>query len=179
MDVASLSFVVAIVHRLHLEEQELQNFPSQVIVMVQTLNFVQGYPQPNNSISINLKPEPEPEPKHSIPSAKRNRDSSSSSPWRDLVDNPMHWRDFRESKRNGLVKPRHPDFKRKDGHSLWLSKDNERVLPKLKGLQFDVPDSISKKGGGESWNDLVQNPDNWWDNRLNKVIPFSVLSLCS
>jgi len=32
MDVASLSFVVAIVHRLHLEEQELQNFPSQVIV---------------------------------------------------------------------------------------------------------------------------------------------------
>ena len=34
--------------------------------MVQTLNFVQGYPQPNNSISINLKPEPEPEPKHSI-----------------------------------------------------------------------------------------------------------------
>lgn len=85
----------------------------------------------------------------------------------------MHWRDFRESKRNGLVvthddlsllclsfsfltnlsgdpftqvKPRHPDFKPKDGHSLWLSKDNEWVLPKLKGLQFDVPDSISKKG---------------------------------
>ncbi|KAL5186914.1 Protein OSB2, chloroplastic [Glycine soja] len=67
------------------------------------------------------------------------------------------------------VKPKHPDFKRKDRNSLWLGKDEKWVLPKLEGLQFDVPTAISKKGdGGEPCNDLVQNYANWWDNRLNK-----------
>ena len=32
--------------------------------MVQTLNFVQRYPQPNTTTSIDLKPQPQPE--HSI-----------------------------------------------------------------------------------------------------------------
>jgi len=44
------------------------------------------------------------------------------------------------------VKPKHPDFKRKDGYSFWLGKDEKWVLPKLEGLQFDVPTAISKKG---------------------------------
>ncbi|TKY44506.1 OSB3 [Spatholobus suberectus] len=122
------------------------------------------------SMTIDLKPEP----KQSISSAsaKKNADSSLSS-WTDLTDNPTQWCDFRDSKLNGLVNPKHPDFKRKDGSvSLWLNKSPTWVLPKLKGLQFDVPAAKSKKAkdckGGESWNDLVQNPAKWWDNRLNK-----------
>ncbi|XP_027922400.1 protein OSB3, chloroplastic/mitochondrial-like isoform X2 [Vigna unguiculata] len=120
-------------------------------------------------VTIDLKPEP----KHSISSAKKNPDSSMSS-WIDLVDNPKQWWDFRDSKQNGLVHPKHPDFKRKDGSvSLWLSNCTTFVLSKLKGLEFEVPVVKSKKakdskGGDVSWNDLVQNPAKWWDNRVDK-----------
>ncbi|XP_017440183.1 protein OSB3, chloroplastic/mitochondrial isoform X2 [Vigna angularis] len=120
-------------------------------------------------VTINLKPEP----KHSISSAKNSPDSSMSS-WIDLVDNPKQWCDFRDSKQNGLVHPKHPDFKRKDGSvSLWLGKGETWVLPKLKGLEFEVPVLKSKKakdskGGDVYWNDLVQNPAKWWDNRVDK-----------
>ncbi|RDX75033.1 Protein OSB3, chloroplastic/mitochondrial, partial [Mucuna pruriens] len=114
-------------------------------------------------------------------SAKKNPDSSLSS-WTDLLNNPSQWWDFRDSKLNGLVvidnlsldtNPRHPDFKCKDGSaSFWLNRAPTWVLPKLKGLEFDVPVAKSKKAkdckGGESWNDLVQNPAKWWDNRLDK-----------
>jgi len=38
------------------------------------------------------------------------------------------------------VNPKYPDFKRKDGTgSLWLNTATTWVLPKLKGLEFDVP----------------------------------------
>ncbi|KAG5028517.1 hypothetical protein JHK87_012031 [Glycine soja] len=80
------------------------------------------------------------------------------------TDNPVL-----KEEQDAQVKPKHPDFKRKDRNSLWLGKDEKWVLPKLEGLQFDVPTAISKKGdGGEPCNDLVQNYANWWDNRLNK-----------
>ncbi|CAJ1951622.1 unnamed protein product [Sphenostylis stenocarpa] len=121
------------------------------------------------SVTLDLKPEP----KHSISSAKKKPDSSMSS-WTDLLDNPKQWCDFRDSKQNGLVNPKYPDFKRKDGSvSLWLNKATTWVLPKLKGLEFDVPVVKSKKakdgkGGDVSWNDLVQNPAKWWDNRSDK-----------
>ncbi|KAL2321390.1 hypothetical protein Fmac_030359 [Flemingia macrophylla] len=114
-----------------------------------------------------------PEPKYSISGAKKNPNASTSS-WTDLLDNPTQWSDFRDKKRNGLVNPKHPDFKRKDGSdSLWLNRATTWVLPKLKGLEFDVPVAISNKandfkGGDESWNDLVQNPSKWWDNRSDK-----------
>ncbi|KAK7363948.1 hypothetical protein VNO80_12233 [Phaseolus coccineus] len=114
-----------------------------------------------------------PEPKHPISIAKKNPDSSTSS-WIDLLDNPKQWCDFRDSKQNGLVNPKYPDFKRKDGSgSLWLNNATTWVLPKLKGLEFDVPvikpkKAKDSKGGDVSWNDLVQNPAKWWDNRLDK-----------
>ncbi|XP_026404097.1 protein OSB2, chloroplastic-like isoform X2 [Papaver somniferum] len=42
--------------------------------------------------------------------------------WRDLCGNPNQWTDYRKDKLNGLVKPKHPDFKRKDsGQPLWLN----------------------------------------------------------
>jgi len=44
------------------------------------------------------------------------------------------------------VNPKYPDFKRKDGSgSLWLNKATTWVLPKLEGLEFDVPVIKSKK----------------------------------
>lgn len=121
------------------------------------------------SMVFDLKPEP----KHSISNAKKNPSTLTSS-WTDLLDNPTQWSDFRDKKLKGLVNPKYPDFKRKDGSvSLWLNNATTWVLPKLEGLEFGSPVAKSNKakdfkGGDESWNDLVQNPSKWWDNRLDK-----------
>jgi hypothetical protein len=106
--------------------------------------------------------------------AKKNivMDEASGS-WNHLIENPREWRDHRENKAKGLVKPRHPDFKNKDSSvSLWLNKAPNWVLPKLEGLEFDVlvpkARGVKQLKGEESWRDLVQNPDKWWDNRIDK-----------
>uniref|UniRef100_A0A1J3CNG7 Protein OSB2, chloroplastic n=1 Tax=Noccaea caerulescens TaxID=107243 RepID=A0A1J3CNG7_NOCCA len=106
--------------------------------------------------------------------AKKNivMDEASDS-WNHLIENPKEWRDHRDNKAKGLVKPRHPDFKNKDSSvSLWLNKAPDWVLPKLEGLEFDVlvPKArvVKQLKGEESWKDLVQNPDKWWDNRIDK-----------
>lgn len=92
--------------------------------------------------------------------------------WRDLLKNSKQWRDFRENKLRGLVKPKYPDFKNKDsGAALWLDSAPEWVLPGLKGLEFDAPLQKGKKADDETWKDLVENSEKWWDNRLNKKNP--------
>ncbi|KAF3594279.1 hypothetical protein DY000_02026945 [Brassica cretica] len=67
----------------------------------------------------------------------------------------------------------HPDFKSKDSSlSLWLNKAPSWVLPKLEGLEFDVlvpkGRGVKQLKGEESWKELVENPDKWWDNRIDK-----------
>jgi hypothetical protein len=71
------------------------------------------------------------------------------------------------------VNPKHPDFKHKvGGYSLWLTDAPGWILSELEGVEFDfqTPKSklVKQHKGDESWKDLVQNPDNWWDNRLDK-----------
>ncbi|KAF3452711.1 hypothetical protein FNV43_RR03144 [Rhamnella rubrinervis] len=91
----------------------------------------------------------------------------------DLIDNTKEWLDYRSKKLDRLVKPNFPDFKRKDGsHAIWLDRAPKWVLSKLEGLEFDVQIKnvkITKEGKDELWKNLVENPDNWWDNRLNKI----------
>ncbi|XP_045790339.1 protein OSB2, chloroplastic-like [Trifolium pratense] len=113
-----------------------------------------------------------PELKQSITNEKKYQNSYSDS-LSDLLNDPKQWWDFRESKRSGLVKPKYPDFKRKDGSSsIWIDRAPQWVLSKLKELEFDAAVVKSKQGkeskGDESWNDLLQNPTKWWDNRLDK-----------
>ncbi|OIW03991.1 hypothetical protein TanjilG_30267 [Lupinus angustifolius] len=91
--------------------------------------------------------------------------------WRDLLQDSKQWFDFRDSKHNGLVSPNFPDFKRKDDSlSIWLNGSPKWVLPKLEALEIDVPVVKPKQAnaGDESWNDLLNNPIKWWDNRSNK-----------
>ncbi|PON68629.1 Single-stranded DNA-binding protein [Parasponia andersonii] len=93
--------------------------------------------------------------------------------WNDLIDHPKKWWDYRNGKLNGVVNPKHPDFKYKDGsHALWLSSAPQWVSSKLEGLDFDVPIPKSKdvngSKGDELWNDLLKNPNKWWDNRVDK-----------
>ncbi|KAL8039488.1 hypothetical protein ABFX02_10G040300 [Erythranthe guttata] len=106
--------------------------------------------------------------------------------WRVLVKNPQQWWDYRSHKLNGLVKEKFPDFKQKGtGESLWVNTAPKWVLTGLGLLEFDVKDMKPKQVmGGEgcnerktsgksddSWKDLVENPDKWWDNRTKKKNP--------
>lgn len=88
--------------------------------------------------------------------------------WRDLLINSKQWLDNRESKRKGLVKANYPDFKHKDtGVGLWLDNAPPEVLQGLGQLQF-----YSKgKNDGDSWKNLVENRNKWWDNRVDKRNP--------
>lgn len=93
--------------------------------------------------------------------------------WRDLVNNPTHWKDYREQKFKGLVKEKHPDFKNKDdATALWLNKAPEFVLSGLQRLDFDgyasKQKNMSVAKDEESWKSLVEDPSKWWDNRVGK-----------
>ncbi|KAI7733575.1 hypothetical protein M8C21_005177, partial [Ambrosia artemisiifolia] len=85
--------------------------------------------------------------------------------WRDLLANSKLWVDNREKKSKGLVKHNYPDFKHKDtGAALWLDKAPVGVLQGLGQLEFfGTPNK-----GGDSWKHLIENPNKWWDNRVNK-----------
>ncbi|RZC56640.1 hypothetical protein C5167_015487 [Papaver somniferum] len=108
--------------------------------------------------------------------------------WRDLCGNPSQWTDYRKDKLNGLVKPKHPDFKRKDsGQPLWLN-----TAPKwaISGLPTTSELSIASEEEGSSlsndqkrpegsswrkeseeasWKNLTEHPDKWWDVRSDKL----------
>lgn len=115
--------------------------------------------------------------------ASKHKDGDS---WRDLIINPLQWWDYRGHKSNGLVKEKFPDFKHKaTSESLWINGAPEWVLAVLGKVEFDVKPIFAKtqsagpwtderkrneKGDG-SWKNLVENPDKWWDNRLNKKNP--------
>ncbi|CAE6186590.1 unnamed protein product [Arabidopsis arenosa] len=146
---------------------------ANVQVLVQNLNFLQPM-SPSPSMVISSSEKEESGIKKQPARAKKDIviDEASDS-WNHLIENPKEWWDHRENKVNGLVKPRHPDFKSKDSSlSLWLNKAPNWVLPKLEGLEFDVlvPKGrvVKQLKGEESWKDLVQNPDKWWDNRIDK-----------
>ncbi|VYS63307.1 unnamed protein product [Arabidopsis thaliana] len=148
---------------------------ANVQVLVQNLNFIQPMsPSPSPFMVMSSSEKEESGIKKQPARAKQDIviDEASDS-WNHLIENPKEWWDHRENKVNGLVKPRHPDFKSKDSSfSLWLNKAPNWVLPKLEGLEFDVlvPKArvVKQLKGEESWKDLVQNPDKWWDNRIDK-----------
>ncbi|KAF8104157.1 hypothetical protein N665_0177s0014 [Sinapis alba] len=137
-----------------------------VHIMVRDLHYIQG-----SKTLPKVLEQKESVLKHSASLVKK-RDSPTDV-WLDLVGKPDEWCDYRESKQNGSVNPRHPDFKKKDGtEALWLNKAPNEILSDLENLKFDVPvrSKYAKqpKAGEESWKDLVENMNKWWDNRLNK-----------
>ncbi|CAF1990447.1 unnamed protein product [Brassica napus] len=96
--------------------------------------------------------------------------------WKDLVQNPDKWYDNRSRKTN--IKA--PDFKHKEsGEALWMTDSPTWVLSKLPPLKKNqeqslMPNTIStptpkQAKREESWKDLVQNPDKWYDNRSRKT----------
>ncbi|KAL0890045.1 hypothetical protein Bca101_014028 [Brassica carinata] len=165
---------------------------SNVQVLVQSLSFVQPASSPvvissSKKEESYIKKQPASSPLVMSSSEKEEIDikkypargkknivvDEASDSWNHLIENPKEWWDHRENKANGLVKPRHPDFKSKDSSlSLWLNKAPAWVLPKLQGLEFGVlvpkGRAVKQLKGEESWKELVENPDKWWDNRIDK-----------
>ncbi|KAE8654409.1 putative VQ motif-containing protein [Hibiscus syriacus] len=135
---------------------------ANVQVMVRCINFVDESPPKKKS---NAPPKEERTLTYSA-STKEGTEIATDA-WRDLLDNPKEWQDYRQKKLNGLVKPRYPDFKRKDGvHALWLDSAPEWVVSKLEEVGFDIPIQKSRE---EYWKDLVGNPSMWSDYRLDKI----------
>ncbi|KAI3929254.1 hypothetical protein MKX01_006490 [Papaver californicum] len=108
--------------------------------------------------------------------------------WRDLCENPSRWTDYRKDKLNGLVKPKHPDFKHKDsGQPLWLNTAPEWAISELPTSsehpvtseeEYSSLSNAQKRPEGSSWRKeseeaswkkLIQNPDKWWDVRSDKL----------
>lgn len=141
---------------------------ANVQVMVSSVSFVEDSVSMPSKKAVAAKPEVE--TVNPVVSTKKGGDSVSI-PWRELLDHPEDWNDFRERKLSGSVNPRYPDFKRKDGSlSLWLNKAPQWFLSEL-NLKSDTPTLEPKKGGDEVWKDLVQNFNKWWDNRVDKRNP--------
>ncbi|KAL5773530.1 hypothetical protein ACOSP7_013127 [Xanthoceras sorbifolium] len=143
---------------------------ANVQVMVHSVNFIEQNSQTRKCFASQKQEEAA---VNDLVSAKKDGDSVLSS-WLDLLDNPKKWWDCRSNKHTGLLSPRHPDFKRKDGTVvLWLNRAPSQILSKLEGVVLDVQPNKSKDPkqckGDESWKDLVENPDKWWDNRLDKI----------
>ncbi|KAG9456326.1 hypothetical protein H6P81_000834 [Aristolochia fimbriata] len=111
-----------------------------------------------------------------IEGRKFSEKSFDESSWRDLVTNPNQWLDFRIDKLNRLLSEKYPDFKHKiSGIGLWLDNAPKWVLLKIKGLKFGllIPDGGNLHEDedyvGKWWKELIENPDNWWDNRMEKL----------
>lgn len=140
----------------------LSEITGKLHLQVQNINFVEGFEEQR---SRNNK-------YRTIPRSVSNEKGKDPvvGPWRDLVLNSIEWLDYREQKSNGLVSNKHPDFKRKDrSASLWLESAPISVLGRLECLDFDVPPS--KDVPECLWKSLVENPKDWWDNRLDKKNP--------
>uniref|UniRef100_A0A2P2K527 Uncharacterized protein n=1 Tax=Rhizophora mucronata TaxID=61149 RepID=A0A2P2K527_RHIMU len=151
---------------------------AQLQVMVHTINFVQGCTE--KKISYIPQHKEESPPSTDSARMKKNHDSLLNS-WRELLDNPKEWWDYRNSKLNGLVNPKFPDFKRKDNaFSLWIDSAPGWLVTKIKKVEFDIPNHKQTQGkqqrGDESWKNLVENPAKWWDNRENKVMQWNIKS---
>ncbi|KAF6142361.1 hypothetical protein GIB67_023386 [Kingdonia uniflora] len=94
------------------------------------------------------------------------------SSWKDLMENPNHWFDYRKNKLNGTVSQKYPEFKHADsGQGLWLDNSPKCDLLKVNEFEFRPPkDTMVKDVELESlWEDLVENSNRWLDHRMGKL----------
>ncbi|KAJ8504937.1 hypothetical protein OPV22_005823 [Ensete ventricosum] len=138
---------------------EIEDSRINIQVLAHSLNFVQSKYSDKADDNINEKDEPSLD----LESVKK-MEMSTENPWDDLVLNPHNWLDNRMAKLKGSLHPNFPDFKHKETlKALWLDRAPSSVSAKLDGLMF----STSKNEN--LWKSLVDNPNDWWDNRANKV----------
>ncbi|KAI3951455.1 hypothetical protein MKW92_006501 [Papaver armeniacum] len=88
------------------------------------------------------------------------------------------WTDYRKDKLDGLVKPKFPDFKHKDGgQALWIDGALKWAISELqltsgKAEDFSRSNSNTKRSSDVSWKNLIDDPTNWWDNKAKRAPDF-------
>jgi len=92
------------------------------------------------------------------------------SAWRSLFEEPEMWVDYRVSKKQGAVKPRHPDFKNKDIQvALWLGKANPSWVAEELAAQPALWDLAPPPRDSEPlWRSLFEDVGGWVDCRADK-----------
>ncbi|KAG1371148.1 protein OSB2, chloroplastic [Cocos nucifera] len=101
-------------------------------------------------------------------SAEVEENSSVLRLWNDLLANPHEWWDNRSSQSY----PKSAAFRHKEsGQLLWIDESTpEWVLSELDGRSFRNSGNLKKpESSMKLWNDLVVNPQQWLDNRMDKV----------
>ncbi|XP_026663291.1 protein OSB2, chloroplastic-like isoform X2 [Phoenix dactylifera] len=107
-------------------------------------------------------------------SAELEENSSGLHLWNDLLANPREWWDNRSNQSH----PKSAAFRHQEsGQLLWINDSTpEWVLSKLDGLSFRnsgnlrKPESLKKpESSMKLWSDLVVNPQQWRDNRMDKA----------
>ncbi|XP_047331491.1 protein OSB2, chloroplastic-like [Impatiens glandulifera] len=92
--------------------------------------------------------------------------------WKEFLNNLENWQDNREKKLSGSLKPNYPDFKHKEsGLGIWLNRAPKWVMAKLGGQPPSLEQENKFRGfqqKNDSWKNLVENPNKWWDNRTSK-----------
>ncbi|KAI3885639.1 hypothetical protein MKX03_014834, partial [Papaver bracteatum] len=101
-----------------------------------------------------------------------------------------------KDKLDGLVKPKFPDFKHKDGgQALWIDGAPKWAISELqltsgkcelnrnsifsriflgamlKTQRESSSKSNTKKSSDVSWKNLIDGPTNWWDNKAKRLNP--------
>ncbi|XP_078179487.1 protein OSB3, chloroplastic/mitochondrial-like isoform X2 [Carex rostrata] len=152
---------------------------ANVQVLAQTLQYVVD---PGSTTLINAITELD------VPTIKEKEDSvsyteadiagdlSSLQLWSDLLNNPNDWYDNRADKRGKNT----PDFRHKrTKQQLWINKSTPSwVILKLEEPPFSLKNPIGSPKQGEIkkpnssyvelWDDVVANPQNWVDKRMDK-----------
>lgn len=105
--------------------------------------------------------------------------------WNSLFEDPSQWTDFRASKRNNEASSNFPDFKSKDGRSLWISSKTPDFahaklvsgkqtwslpLKRASSSLNPVPSPAQATQAGKSalWASVFQDPNQWTDFREEK-----------
>ncbi|XP_024006016.1 protein OSB1, mitochondrial isoform X2 [Eutrema salsugineum] len=91
--------------------------------------------------------------------------------WEAFFANPDEWWDKRRNKKN----PKQPDFTNKDtDEALWLGSDTPVwVIRQLELFDQGRADGIEESNSAEIylWQVFFANPQEWWDNRRDKLNP--------
>ncbi|XP_026431195.1 protein OSB2, chloroplastic-like [Papaver somniferum] len=150
---------------------------SSIQLMVRTISFVNESTRGRESCTRSKQDQ-----RASVLSVNTSKDAS----WRDLIDNPSHWTDYRKDKLDGSLKPKFPDFKHKDGgQALWIDSAPKWAISQLQITsgkeEFSRSNAQTQQGSSslgstkkiseESWKNLIDDPTNWWDNRAKKLNP--------
>ncbi|KAI3863560.1 hypothetical protein MKW92_011885 [Papaver armeniacum] len=129
---------------------------SSIQLMVRNISFVNESTRGKESCTTSKQDQ-----RASSLSVNTSKDAS----WRDLLDNPSQWTDYRKDKLDGVVKPKFPDFKRKDGgQALWIDDAPKWAISELEITfgkeEFSRSNAQTQQGNSSQGNTKKSSEEN-------------------